>query len=536
MFKTIAIGAAIVWGTLFGQSQPSAIVGGTFQTSEVRALFETTLASRITSSATSFTLTSATDKDGTALASSTYGFIIDEGTSVEEMVLADCTSTTCTNVTRGLSVRTGTSTVSALQFAHNRGASIKITDAPALVFATNVFKGKQNIENPLTYLSSVSISSSTNQLVSANWVAGFAGIASSSAYNTLINSNNTWLGTNTYSAAVTNNAAVTFTSTATGIYDTASSSLVSNGRLADVSFAGTVDSSLTQKGIVEIATQLEAASSSSSGGTSAPIVIPASSATSTYNAATADLRLVVTQNNGKIDPYFIATSSLGLATASTSVFLGTTTQNWSKPTNAIEVCFLLIGGGGGGAARPNAASGAGGGGAGGLLDICLPTELVPTTISITVGGYGVGGKNYTVGEDGQVGASTTMTINGVLYEAGAAKATTITNTGGKGGVVLIGGVATIYGYQGGDGGTPPGGTGCASGGGPGNIDGVNTGCTAPAGYTGSSLAGAPASGQSDGVAGAHGGNYGAGGGPGNGAVAGNGSQGVIKITSIMANY
>ena len=64
-------------------------LGASFQTPEVRALFETTLASAISSSATSFTLTSATDIDGTALASSTYAFIIDEGTSVEEFVLAD---------------------------------------------------------------------------------------------------------------------------------------------------------------------------------------------------------------------------------------------------------------------------------------------------------------------------------------------------------------------------------------------------------------------------------------------------------------
>ena len=47
------------------------------------ALFETTLASSITSGATSMTLTSATDKDGNTLASSTYAFII---------VVANCRS------------------------------------------------------------------------------------------------------------------------------------------------------------------------------------------------------------------------------------------------------------------------------------------------------------------------------------------------------------------------------------------------------------------------------------------------------------
>lgn len=119
------------------------------------ALFETSLANRISSTATSFTLTSATDKDGNTLASSTYGFIIDEGTASEEFVLADCTSTTCSNVTRGLSVRFGTTTVSALQKEHRRGASVKITDGPQLLIISNMLTGVQFFPNLLTYKSSV---------------------------------------------------------------------------------------------------------------------------------------------------------------------------------------------------------------------------------------------------------------------------------------------------------------------------------------------------------------------------------------------
>ena len=122
------------------------VLGATSTTTPgVAAFFETTLATSISSSATSFTLTSATTKDGSALASSTYAFVIDEGTSVEEVVIADCTSTACTNATRGISAITGTSTVSALQQPHRRGATVKMTDAPYLIQVINMLQGVQRI-------------------------------------------------------------------------------------------------------------------------------------------------------------------------------------------------------------------------------------------------------------------------------------------------------------------------------------------------------------------------------------------------------
>lgn len=128
-------------------------LGATNKIPDLRALFETSLASKITTTATSMTLTSATDKDGNTLASSTYAFIIDEGTSLEEMVLADCTATACTNMTRGLSVLTGTSTVTALKKAHGRGASVKITDGPILLILNRILQGVDTFPNLLSYTS-----------------------------------------------------------------------------------------------------------------------------------------------------------------------------------------------------------------------------------------------------------------------------------------------------------------------------------------------------------------------------------------------
>lgn len=240
-------------------------LGASVSTPDVKALFTTSLASKITSSATSMTLVSATDKDGTTLASSTYGFILDEGTSVEEFVLADCTGTACTNMTRGISVSTATTSVAALKFEHRRGASVKITTAPSLVFVMNVLKGKQSIENKLRYSSTQTFNNATD--------------------------------------------------------------IISRDYADSLAFGAIPASSETASGFVELATTLEGASSTSSG-SAARLVLPASSATSTYNSATAPLRVVVTQNNGTIDGNFIPTTI-----PNNHTFSGVTTLATSTLTN-----------------------------------------------------------------------------------------------------------------------------------------------------------------------------------------------------------
>lgn len=140
------------------------------------ALFETSLSSAITTSATSMTLVSATNKAGTTFASSTYAFILDEGTASEEMVLADCTSTACTNMIRGLSPLTGTTTVSTLKFAHRRGASVKITDGPQLLILSRMANGQNDYPNLIRYKSgtSVLVSDSGQTLVTKAYAEALA--------------------------------------------------------------------------------------------------------------------------------------------------------------------------------------------------------------------------------------------------------------------------------------------------------------------------------------------------------------------------
>ena len=144
---TALVAPFIALGTMIGGLFiDEAQLGATEAIPVTIAFFETTLQDAITSSATSFTLTSATDKDGTTLASSTYAFVIDEGSANEEIVIADCTSTACTNALRGVSARTGNTEVAALKKAHRRGASVKITDAPILMLVSRILRGEQGVD------------------------------------------------------------------------------------------------------------------------------------------------------------------------------------------------------------------------------------------------------------------------------------------------------------------------------------------------------------------------------------------------------
>lgn len=338
-------------------------LGASSNTPTSPAFFESSLASSISSSATSFTLVSGSNGDGGTLASSTYGMVIDEGTASQEMVLADCTGTSCTNVIRGLSNVTATTTIATKQFSHRRGAPVKITTGPSLVFVSNIFSGKQNIEFPLNYNANFSFALPT-QLVSKKYVD-----------------------------------------------DTAFSG------------AGVIDASAVARGVVELATQLETASSSVAG-SSGNLAIPSSNATSTYNSATAPLRVVVTQNNGKIDSYFISTSTLYTNTnfsAATTTFSGnvtltgvasstigiasttafTSSFTWAKPANLKYLVIEVVGGGGSGGGGSGGTSNNGGGGCGGgyAKEVLFPQE-VGATETVTVGAGGAGSTSFGGGNQG----------------------------------------------------------------------------------------------------------------------------------------
>ena len=86
--------------------------------------------------------------------------------------------------------------------------------------------------------------------------------------------------------------------------------LVTYGQLASTSFSGTVDASLTQKGITEIATNAELLTGATSGDTTAPMVARSNSFNATSSATTTvPVASYLEQSLYKISPTYIATST-----------------------------------------------------------------------------------------------------------------------------------------------------------------------------------------------------------------------------------
>lgn len=386
------------------------------------AFFETTLAGAITDSATSFTLTSATDKDGTVLASSTYAFVIDEGSSNEEIVIADCTGTTCTNALRGVSARTGNTEVAALKKAHRRGASVKITDAPILMLVSRILRGEQGVDfTP----------DANSDLVTKTYVDSLA------------------LGTTTVSASVSDD------------------------------------------GLVELATGTEAASSTATGNSGSPLALHTGISTST--APTTGSYVVVTRADGNIDDGF-----LGGTASTTDLKIGDTpilsigryfwssttagTSTWSVPTGVKKIKVTITGGGGGGgscSAGSSNLSAGGGGGAGGTV-ISYYNVSATTSIQFVIGAGGAatanGGESY---------------FAGTLIAGGGLPGGSESSGGGQG--LASGGDINIRG----------------GGGGTGSVEGANT--SNQGGVGGSSYWGGGAEGPTNGDNGGSASVYGAGG-------------------------
>lgn len=132
-----------------GQSlQVDDLLGTTLPT--VVAVYSDSLATRISDSATSFTLVRGTDKQSRNL-NGIYGFVMDEGTSVEEFFTARCIATACTVIGRGIDVQDGESEVTALKQEHRRGAVVKITNFPQLAVITRILNGQESASSTFMF-------------------------------------------------------------------------------------------------------------------------------------------------------------------------------------------------------------------------------------------------------------------------------------------------------------------------------------------------------------------------------------------------
>lgn len=176
-----AIGSAILTGLLaIGSIFSPAIarpvayqnanVGATIPVST--AVFQTSLSSGITSSATSMTLVNGTNAAGNSLSGYTC-FNIDEGTSLEEFVCGTASGTSVTSMIRGIDPADGDLEVTALKKAHRRGASVKITDYPSIAILSRILNGDETIPNKITYATGFTFTAG-NELVTKTYVDGVA--------------------------------------------------------------------------------------------------------------------------------------------------------------------------------------------------------------------------------------------------------------------------------------------------------------------------------------------------------------------------
>lgn len=206
------------------------------------SVFETYLASQQLSSDTQLTLANVTLRDGSTLT----GYVcltLDSNTSSLEYECGTVSGFNVIGLTRGLDAVSGTTSIPALEITHRRGADVKITDYPTLTILSRILGGVDTAPSVVHYAPGTVISSSDGQ------------------------------------------------------------ALVNVNLLNATAISGAPNSSETVNGISQLATGLQAASSTSIGSTLARLVIPASLSTSSPGIA--GLWNVITGNDGKIQSSFL---------------------------------------------------------------------------------------------------------------------------------------------------------------------------------------------------------------------------------------
>ncbi|MFA6554221.1 MAG: hypothetical protein WCS89_01805 [Candidatus Paceibacterota bacterium] len=158
---------------------------------KVIANFETSLATKLASGATSGALTSITDKNGVNLPVGRYCMIIDRGTGDEEHLLFDLSGTTMTSI---FSVsRQGVQTAGVQNLnGHRAGSKCYLTDFVNLKIIVDILNGDDTLDStkPIKYDADPAFNDS-KQVVSKGYVdTNLAGKASTNGNNTFSGNNN----------------------------------------------------------------------------------------------------------------------------------------------------------------------------------------------------------------------------------------------------------------------------------------------------------------------------------------------------------
>jgi hypothetical protein len=464
------------------------------------ALFETSLAAPITSTATSFSLTNNSVRGGGVL-SGYQCFTIDEGSAQAEFVCGTASGTAVTNVTRGISPSDGITEVTALKFAHRRGASVKITDFPVIQIIRNQNNGEATFENVLRYAASV-VPSSASDLADVGYVLSVVNggtvnfdalVVAGTAGETLATGTLVYFKTSDQRWWKVNSSdTTTFQDRAVGITrgnGTAGTAINSGGILL--------------KGLQSTSTLVAGATyfASSSAGTfsTATSVLPIGYAKSTTELYFDPVMISVPRlgmNNTFTGTNTFSGLTVGFGTASQTAYTSAGTSTYTKSALVKYVQIEMCGGGGTGGTGTsggNGGQGGAGGGAGGYAKRIFLASALNTTSTLFVGGTSTfaglatttGGTNASAATPGVGGTATGGTVNiagqsgnvpNDLFDTqegtGVAGGSSLFGFGGIGGISpgsggLAGGTATGYCAGGGGGGgsdATSGGSGVGSGG------------------------------------------------------------------------
>ncbi len=372
---------------------------------EVAAVFETSLAAPITAAATTMTLTSNAIRGGGAISGFTC-FTIDEGSAQAEFICGTASGTAVTGLTRGISPADGITEDTDLQFAHRRGANVKITDFPVIQRLKSQNNGEGTFENPITYATGVT-PVGTSDLTDVEYVLGAI-----SGTSTLNFDKEIAAGTAGETVAT---GSVVYLNTADAEWYLADADLRNTYEDRTI---GIAQGSGTNGNAINRGVLLSGLDTTRTGMTGGLLYFLSGTAGSITTATTskfigqARTSTAIYVNPGLLDTQIgrlTATNTwsggnntfTGQLTghASTSYTLYTASTTWIKPANFEYIEVTLCAGGGGGGGGTNAATGGGGGGGGGCsFENLTAAELSGTTsVAIVVGVGGTAGNNLSGG-------------------------------------------------------------------------------------------------------------------------------------------
>lgn len=438
----VALLISIIGGGYYFFAPQEASVGT--ELPQAVALFETSLAAPITTTATTMTLTSNSVRGGGSL--SGYNcFTIDEGSAQAEFVCGTVATTTVTGLTRGISPLDGITEDTDLKFAHRRGASVKITDFPILQLLRSQNNGDGTFENILRYAGNV-VPTGANDLADVGYVLSVANgeavsfdsivvagtVGETVATGTLVyfkGSDQEWYKVDTDDSTTYQDKSIGLTQGAGTNGAAVSGGILILGR-------DTTQTGLTPGAVYYASTTAGAIGTAT---TSQPIGVAEDTSVLYFNPLQVGVVTAGGNNTFTGANTFSGTSTFtGVVTGAFNAL--TTTFNasgtWSRASTTKIVYVQAWGAGGSGGAVTAGGSEAGGGGGGAYCEYWFTADTASTSQTVTIGAGGAVVTNSA----GNVGGNTTFGSLLTAYGGGGGGVSgTEAGGGGGGGCVSAGG-------------------------------------------------------------------------------------------------